>query len=680
MHVKKCMCSWQWTLGLEHFFFFVDKYDPENPKDAEELLEFLNDDELNEECEKMLRNLGETSDIDFFSDNDSDEDILLPFAPKTFRVGADKLSFENEKLQNKQLAEEEHATEYSEVIDSDSEDDIPLSIIAETLRAEVSNSRSEENKIPDCYKDIMSIITPKNNIIYRKNYEPISPQPECDFTFSPQTNEILMPIQYFLRYIPEQLFDVIAEMTNIYALQQGKTSFKPTHANEIKIFIALHIIMSCLKFPRIRMYWDVDFNMSLFRDNMARNRFFLLRNNLHIVNNLEKPNDCKDKLFKVRPLLDSIRKRCHELEVEKDLSIDEQMVPFRGQFSIKQYVKGKPNPWGIKIFVLCGRSGLMYDFIVYQGSTTEFDEFLLNKFGLGATSVLHLSQRIPEQRHLYFDNYFTTYNLLEILKYKKINAAGTIRVNRFNKPPLITDQQAKKKPRGFSEEIVSEGSEIILCKWSDNRSVVLASNFIGKGEEDEVKRWNKTNKQYVHVKRPQVVKMYNRSMGGVDKLDHLIALYRIYVRSRKWTLRMFFHGVDLAIVNSWLEYRQHYTDENKENPKEKALDLLHFRLQLAYSLMKMNIPVIRKRGRPSDASPSSSITSTPTHYCSERKRLFMEVRHDRLDHMPNYDSKKEATRCKFEKCTKKTHVFCDKCNLHLCFLKERNCFLSFHRK
>ncbi|XP_074032704.1 uncharacterized protein [Leptinotarsa decemlineata] len=184
---------------------YKDKYDPENPKDAEELLEFLNDDELDEECEKMLRNLGETSDLDFFSDNDSDEDILLPFAPKTFRVGADKLSFEDEKLQNKQLAEEEHATESSEVIDSDTEDDIPLSIIAETLRAVVSNSRLEENKIPDCYKDIMSIITPKNKIIYRKNYEPISPQAEYDFTFSPQTNEILMPIQYFLRYIPEQL-------------------------------------------------------------------------------------------------------------------------------------------------------------------------------------------------------------------------------------------------------------------------------------------------------------------------------------------------------------------------------------------------------------------------------------------------------------------------------------------
>lgn len=61
-----------------------------------------------------------------------------------------------------------------------------------------------------------------------------------------------------------------------------------------------------------------------------------------------------------------------QLEIESHLSIDEQMVPFKGSINIKQYVKGKPCPWGIKIFVLREVSGTAYDFIIYQGSTTEF--------------------------------------------------------------------------------------------------------------------------------------------------------------------------------------------------------------------------------------------------------------------------------------------------------------------
>jgi Transposase IS4 len=64
----------------------------------------------------------------------------------------------------------------------------------------------------------------------------------------------------------------------------------------------------------------------------------------------------------------------------------------------------------------------------------------LGKFGFGASVVLHLSQRLAEPGHqLYMDNYFTTYQTLELLKAKDINAAGTIRMNRFNKSPLLSD-------------------------------------------------------------------------------------------------------------------------------------------------------------------------------------------------------------------------------------------------
>jgi hypothetical protein len=92
---------------------------------------------------------------------------------------------------------------------------------------------------------------------------------------------------------------------------------------------------------------------------------------LHIVNNLERPSDCKDKFYKARPLLDCIRSRCQQLSVEQNVAIDEQMIPFKGKHSLKQYLPSKPYPWAFKNFVLCGKSGLPYDFIMYQGSSME---------------------------------------------------------------------------------------------------------------------------------------------------------------------------------------------------------------------------------------------------------------------------------------------------------------------
>jgi len=43
-------------------------------------------------------------------------------------------------------------------------------------------------------------------------------------------------------------------------------------------------------------------------------------------------------------------------------------------------------------------------------------------------------------------------------------------------------------------------------------------------------------------------------MGGVHKIDQLIAYYRIFLKSKKWTLWMHFHAIDIDCCNTWMEY------------------------------------------------------------------------------------------------------------------------------
>ncbi|XP_036320015.1 piggyBac transposable element-derived protein 3-like [Rhagoletis pomonella] len=283
--------------------------------------------------------------------------------------------------------------------------------------------------------------------------------------------------------------------------------------------------------------------------------------------------------------MDAIRKRLLEHQLKETLCVDEQIIPFTGRLGMKQYIRGKPCPWGIKLYVLCGKSGMPYDFIAYQGSSTEIEPSLINKLGFGASITLQLLKRVPQDsagHQVYTDNFFTTYSLLEIFEKRKILAAGTIRINRFRNPPLSTDAVMRKKGRGCAEQVASRDGKVIVTKWFDNKGVYLASNFVGIGIKDKVERYEKKEKRYIEIDRPEVVQLYNNGMGGVDLLDQMLQHYRIFIKSKKWTPRVIIHFFDMAIVASWFEYK---ADADKNDiPKKDQMDLLAFRKGLANTL------------------------------------------------------------------------------------------------
>ena len=59
--------------------------------------------------------------------------------------------------------------------------------------------------------------------------------------------------------------------------------------------------------------------------------------------------DGHDKLYKVRPIIEHFRQVTAQYWTpDQNLSIDEAMIAFEGRLHMKQYMKGKPTPWGIK--------------------------------------------------------------------------------------------------------------------------------------------------------------------------------------------------------------------------------------------------------------------------------------------------------------------------------------------
>ncbi|KAF0706038.1 Uncharacterized protein FWK35_00033631 [Aphis craccivora] len=83
-------------------------------------------------------------------------------------------------------------------------------------------------------------------------------------------------------------------------------------------------------------------------------------------------------------------------------------------------------------------------------------------------------------------------------------------------------------------------------------------------------------------------------MGGVDLHDMLVEIYRIDIRSKRFYLRIIFHLIDMAVVNSWILYRRHC----KQLGIKKFDPLVTFKSDIAHALILSGKNKVKKRGKP----------------------------------------------------------------------------------
>lgn len=119
--------------------------------------------------------------------------------------------------------------------------------------------------------------------------------------------------------------------------------------------------------------------------------------------------------------MNRILKGCHAQARPESVSIDEQMIPFTGACPFRQYVPLKPNPVGMKNFVLATADGIVLDFEVYQGSKALAAQVLDGEgLGLGALVLKRLTKTVHPGTKVYCDRFFTTTSAAESMLEKQV--------------------------------------------------------------------------------------------------------------------------------------------------------------------------------------------------------------------------------------------------------------------
>ena len=206
----------------------------------------------------------------------------------------------------------------------------------------------------------------------------------------------------------------------------------------MKIFVAHLIFMGPLKKNSLEQYWSRDsiLNMPFFGHYMSRNCFQNILWNLHVSDpdetNPQKGEANHDPLFLVRPMVDMMQRNFQE----RNFLWMKVHVLLRAESISSVLAPKKPSRFHIKLFMVSEpNTGYICGFEVYtgdasgqtQGNAQELQD--ASKTSCIVLGLLESVQLLDMGHHVYFDNYYNSPDLIDLLYKRKTHVCGTIRKN-----------------------------------------------------------------------------------------------------------------------------------------------------------------------------------------------------------------------------------------------------------
>ena len=288
---------------------------------------------------------------------------------------------------------------------------------------------------------------------------------------------------------------------------------------------------------------------------MRRTRFRQLFRALHFNNNanyIPPGQPGYDKLFKVRPLIERLNPVWKaQWKPGWAVAVDEMMVPFKGRTHLRQYMPAKIVKWGFKLWALCcSQSGFCLQFDPYAGKRPGEASVV----GLGSKVVERLAAHTAQGSCVFADNFFTSPLLLKSLKDKGILYVGTARTNRKEFPKEVMIKPTKHTQRGDIRMATCSKTGVSAVCWLDNKPVAVMGSVFSPTATHTCRRRGRDaqgRNSPVVLPQPEMIKMYNANMGGVDQMDQLRAVYPFerVLRSALWYKKLYMGIFGIALNN-----------------------------------------------------------------------------------------------------------------------------------
>jgi Transposase IS4 len=347
---------------------------------------------------------------------------------------------------------------------------------------------------------------------------------------------------YLQCFLTQEVVSLIATNTNLYAASKHAPAGWATTAEEVWLFIAVHIFMGIVDLPSMDAYWHHRWRQQYVVNAFSRDRFKEMQRYFHIAE--PTPAGVRPTVIdKLEPLYTRCRYLFNTSFIPpRDLTVDETMVRFKGRSSWKTVIKGKPMPIGYKLYTLASH-GYLLNFAIYRGKGGY-----AVKQGVLHHTVTELVDHWKSKQHiLYFDNLYTSPALCDHLLRIGFRSCGTFRPNRSGLPRHLGDAM-KELQEGQMKAWQREDLGCIV--WRDKKPVLMLSTH-HKVDDMVTFEQDRGPNRPTSVTKPQVVLDYNVGKCGVDTVDQLRQYYAMQRKSYKTWTSLAWWLVDMCIINAY---------------------------------------------------------------------------------------------------------------------------------
>lgn len=321
----------------------------------------------------------------------------------------------------------------------------------------------------------------------------------------------------------------------------------------------------------------------LYRAAMSINRFWNILRFLRFDDaNTREERQRTDKAAPIRDLWIMLNSNLRKYyKPTENLTIDEQLFPYRGRTKFTQYIPSKPAKYGIKIWWICDAENY-YPLTgqIYTGKSSTGREKNQGERIVKDLAVYYKGSG----RNITMDNFFTTLPLAKHLLSWNLTIVGTLKRNK----PYIPREMAPSNSREILSTVFGFQPNVTICSYvpKKKKAVILLSTM----HHDIVTSGIKN--------KPEMILFYNKTKSGVDVMDKLLGQYTTHRKTKRWPVALFYNMLNIAALAAYIIYMAN-NDMLKKRSNARSIFLRQLGEELSMPMIQdrsQNVQIMRNFG------------------------------------------------------------------------------------